>query len=74
MAEPGYVGYCDTHQKRLFSTRKLAKRHLRTHRNNKGMREYRCDLVDGFWHIGHLPLATVAGRKTARQVYRKWAS
>ncbi|MEU5668979.1 hypothetical protein ABZ749_01150 [Micromonospora sp. NPDC047753] len=71
---PGPIGYCDTHEKRLYSSRKQAKQTIRNHRDRGGMREYRCDLVDGFWHIGHLPLAAVEGRKTARQIYGRRAS
>jgi len=76
MANPsGHIGYCDTHQKRIYPTRKRAKQHLRDHHPaEKGMREYRCAVVQGNWHVGHLPLAVVEGRKTARQVYRKRAS
>ncbi|MFI6266131.1 hypothetical protein [Micromonospora sp. NPDC051006] len=66
---PGHIGYCDTHQKRLYSSRKQAKQQIRKFHANTGMREYRCDLVKGHWHIGHLPLAVVEGRKTARQIY-----
>ncbi|MBM0275354.1 hypothetical protein [Micromonospora tarensis] len=70
---PDYVGYCDEHGKRLYPSRKQARKKLREHRSDKGMREYPCDLVEGHWHLGHLPLAVVEGRKTARQVYRRRA-
>ncbi|AYF30631.1 hypothetical protein CSH63_24940 [Micromonospora tulbaghiae] len=66
---PNYIGYCDTHRKRLYPSRKQAKQHLRQLPRNKRMREYPCDLVVGHWHIGHLPLAAVEGRLSAREVY-----
>lgn len=32
--------------------------------NDPGMREYRCDDNDGYWHIGHLPPAVRNGDTT----------
>lgn len=74
MGEPryvGHVGYCEQHGKRLYSSRKAAKTAIRQHQQPAGMREYRCDMVDGMWHCGHLPPAVMEGRRTARQVYRR---
>lgn len=68
--QPDHIGYCATHSKRLFSSRRLAKQAIRQLRNNSGMREYRCELVAGHWHIGHTPPAVLEGRKTAAEVYR----
>ncbi|WKU07983.1 hypothetical protein [Micromonospora sp. HUAS LYJ1] len=65
----GHVGYCDAHGKRLYSDRKKARQQIRAHRHHGGMREYRCDLVAGHWHVGHLPPAVRTGRKTATEVY-----
>lgn len=67
--QPDWTGYCDTHGKRLYSSRKLARKAIREHRNRRGMREYPCDVVRDHWHIGHVPLAVATGRKTAREVY-----
>jgi len=64
----GHVGVCDTHGKRIFTDRRRARREIRV-LADPGMREYRCDVLDGAWHIGHLPLAVVEGRKTAGEVY-----
>ncbi|MBM0203239.1 hypothetical protein JNW90_09045 [Micromonospora sp. STR1s_5] len=66
---PGPIGYCDTHQKRLYSSRKQAKRQIRDLRDNQGMREYRCRLVKGYFHIGHLPKDVRNGRITAPEIY-----
>ncbi|WP_431892708.1 hypothetical protein [Micromonospora haikouensis] len=68
-SQPDHIGYCDNHGKRLFSSRKQAKREIRRLPGGAGMREYRCDLVEGHWHIGHLPPAVREGRKTATEVY-----
>ncbi|WP_420123878.1 hypothetical protein [Nakamurella sp.] len=67
--QPDHIGYCDDHGKRLFSSRKQAKPEIRRLHNVAGMREYRCDLVAGHWHIGHLPPVVREGRKTATEVY-----
>lgn len=63
-----YIGYCEEHGKKLFTPRSSAKKAIRV--LGGGMREYRCDVRDG-WHIGHLPQAVVAGVKTVAEVYRK---
>jgi len=72
MPEPryiGHVGQCDTHDKRLYSSRQQARMAIRRHSGGGGMREYRCDLIAGHWHIGHLPPAVRHGRLTAAEVY-----
>ncbi|MEU5945109.1 hypothetical protein ABZ793_06050 [Micromonospora sp. NPDC047465] len=67
---PSYIGYCDQHGKRLYPSRKLARRQLRAHRDSQGMRAYPCPLVAGHWHIGHLPKDVREGRITAPEIYR----
>ncbi len=64
----GYVGFCETHGKQLFVSRKKARKTARQI-NQPGLREYPCSEVDGFWHIGHLPKHVVQGRITAPQIY-----
>lgn len=68
-----YCGGCQHHGKRLFASRKQARRHIRLmppkQRYNKPMRPYECDALPGYWHIGHLPLAVLLGTRTAREVY-----
>ncbi|MFG2059696.1 hypothetical protein ACGFI9_37360 [Micromonospora sp. NPDC048930] len=67
--QPDWTGYCDAHGKRLFSSRKRARKQIREHRNGKGMREYPCTLVDGHFHIGHLPREVRRGYKTVAEVH-----
>jgi hypothetical protein len=64
----GSIGYCTTHQKGLYENKKQAKAAIRE-ACEKGMRAYRCDVADGFWHIGHLPHVIREGRMTQREVY-----
>lgn len=71
MAGDGYVGYaawCEVHGRKAFQTRKDARRAIR-HMHGSRMREYRCHVLCGLWHVGHLPLAVAAGLKTAADVY-----
>lgn len=60
---------CTSHGKRLYGSRDTAKQAIRR-QHSKGMRAYRCELVAGYWHIGHLPPAVRDGRKTAAELYR----
>lgn len=49
-------GFCETHKKRAYPSRKLARRAMRTlHLGDKGVRPYACDVIAGAWHLGHLP-------------------
>lgn len=49
--------------------------------NSPGMREYRCTIHDGCWHIGHMPPPVRRGELTAaewfdlpkRERARRWA-
>ena len=66
---PGHMGYCDQHAKRLYSSRKQARKQIREHRHHRGMREYPCTLVAGHFHIGHLPRDVLKGRITAPEIY-----
>jgi hypothetical protein len=64
----GWSGECPDHGKRIWPSRRAAKRGIRAFPDPQGMREYRCDTGHG-WHIGHLPPAALAGQKTAREIY-----
>lgn len=61
-------GVC-SHGKRLYPSRKLARKAARRARGHH-LREYRCSDVEGYWHIGHLPRVVMDGSFTATQVYR----
>lgn len=60
---------CEVHGKRGYTSRKLAKAGIRRTSNSKGMRAYACDVVEGMWHIGHLPEDVTGGRRTAADIY-----
>lgn len=64
----GHSGYCTTHQKALYDNKSKAKAAIREVAQ-KRMRPYRCDVVDGMWHVGHLPAVIREGRLSAREVY-----
>lgn len=66
---PPITEWCRRHSKWRHNSRKLAKAAIRNTPDRKGMREYPCNARDGFWHVGHLPQATVYGLLTAREVY-----
>lgn len=66
----GHVGVCDPHGKRLYTSRGRAKKAIREFPGNRdGLHAYRCDAVDGMWHIGRLPPAVRYGLKTTDEVY-----
>lgn len=52
------LGWCETHRKVLFLTRKGARK---VRRNGSELSAYRCDVVPGFWHLGHLPIHVKRG-------------
>lgn len=74
VAEAGHVGGCAKHGKRVYLVRAAAKAAIRRLPDESGMREYRCDAIDGAWHIGHLHREVRHGRRTAREFYRVPAS
>lgn len=61
-----YASFCETHGKESWCSRKQAKRRIRDY-GSTGMREYRCDVVDGLWHIGRLPKDVIQGRVAERE-------
>lgn len=69
-----HIGWCEVHGKRLYARRCQARKVIRQLPNRKGMREYPCTEVDGHYHVGHLPPATVYGFKTANEVYGEGAA
>ncbi|WP_436527001.1 hypothetical protein [Actinoplanes sp. HUAS TT8] len=54
------VGWCPDHAKRLYSSRKEARRAGRTYAPGGHPNAYPCDTRDG-WHWGHLGAAVAAG-------------
>jgi hypothetical protein len=70
--QPPYDGWCGTHQKELFHTRKRAKARMKAKskvKGKNGMRSYSCSAMPGFFHIGHFPEEVARGEKTADEVY-----
>jgi hypothetical protein len=61
---------CDTHGKRLYPSRKIARRAARDAARSgpESLRCYRCTVLDGY-HIGHLPLVVRTGQFTTADVY-----
>jgi len=64
-----FVSYmaCHTHGKRLYPSRKEARR-CEDRIGHAGARAYRCDVLDG-WHVGHLPSAVREGVEDAAGFY-----
>jgi hypothetical protein len=64
----GSVGWCEVHEKLLYTSRKLAKEAIRR-LHGKGMTRYLCEAHEGarLWHIGHLPYSVRVGT-ISRQV------
>lgn len=63
-----HIGWCGEHGKRLFTSRKSARRAARN-LHGPALREYRCTMHEGWWHFGHLPQATRVGLLTTTEVY-----
>lgn len=62
------IGFCDVHQKLLYTGRKPARKSAQCN-GRDGMRPYRCDAVDGMWHLGHLPPNVRKGKLTAGEAF-----
>jgi hypothetical protein len=58
-----YIGTCDTHGKRMYTDRKSARR-AANGVHDEPLQAYRCDAIDGMWHVGHPPKAVKEGRIT----------
>lgn len=61
---PRHCGYCTTHGKLAYSSRKRAKKACR-HFREPGAREYRCSAMPGLWHWG--PALVRQGAVTMRE-------
>lgn len=62
-----HVTFCEIHGKKAFF-KADAKKAIRNMPDRKGMREYRCGLLD-LWHVGHLPRVVLEGEMSAADVY-----
>lgn len=71
MSDPqfkGHIGHCDTHDKRLYTDKSRARQAIRKLKE-RGMRPYRCDAVEGMWHVGHMAPQILQGHTTAHVYY-----
>jgi hypothetical protein len=66
----GHSSWCDTHNKMAHYNRKLAKQAARRF-HDSGLQEYRCDAIDGYWHVGHAPRAVKQGKRSNREHARR---
>lgn len=62
---------CGDCGKRSYRDRQHAKEAIRVTPGNRGMREYRCPVDDGVWHVGHLPMAVRWGVTSSDEYYAK---
>lgn len=59
--------WCEIHQKKAF-TKDRAKAAIRN-MHESGMRRYRCEHMEGMWHVGHLAQVIRDGEMTVADVY-----
>jgi hypothetical protein len=62
-------GVC-RHGKRLYPSRREARKAARLAHGHH-LREYRCDHVEGYWHIGHVAHDVVRGNMTADEIFKR---
>lgn len=55
--------------KRSYKSRKDGKTAIRSWHPGQGMSAYPCPVIDGFWHIGHLPGVVREGWVSRSQRY-----
>jgi hypothetical protein len=60
------AGWCETHQKHYYATRKIARGAARQH-HAEHKSAFRCDQ---WWHIGELPRVIVKGEFSRQEVFR----
>jgi hypothetical protein len=66
----GHTAWCNTHNKAAHTTRKQARRAARR-LHDSGLQEYRCDVLDGYWHVGHAPRPVKQGKRSRREQARR---
>ena len=60
----------DGRPKRSYPNKSTAKRTMRLHHGDKGMRVYECPKRPGTYHLGHLPTAIRKGYWSRQEVFR----
>ena len=63
------VGFCEDHGKLLYGDRRSAKNIARQHTAH--MNVYRCDLIEQYWHVGHLAEPIIRGEIDRETLYRE---
>lgn len=63
------VGWCEVHRKLLYTDRKRARRIARKHTTHKST--YPCNVSDGMWHVGGLPVEVLTGEMTRYEFYQQ---
>lgn len=66
-------GWCETHHKHLYVSRKVAKRVCGTGHRGEHKSAFQCEVNEGLWHIGGLSQSIIAGKYSRDQVYRNVA-
>lgn len=62
------IGTCDRHGKRLYTSRRAARRSIPKH---LGVTPYPCDHIHGMWHVGHLPTVVKQGDAGRDEIYTR---
>lgn len=65
-----YIGWCEVCEKRLYTTRKSARKAIKEARDGR-MRPYRCSDQPDMFHVGHLPQRVRTGDVTVAEHYRR---
>lgn len=65
------IVFCETRGKRSYISRKEARRVARTIPPDGGPRlnPYRCDVMEGYWHLGHLPARVRRGNAGREDIW-----
>lgn len=64
----GSLGTCVEHGKRLYTSRKAARKAAKRHLIGEHVNAYRCDEQPAFYHFGHLPKIVQRGLATRDQL------
>lgn len=63
------MGFCEDHGKLLYGTRRAARNIAKQHTAH--MNVYRCDIIDWYWHVGHLAEPIIRGETDRKTLYRE---
>lgn len=66
------LGRCDVHGKMTYTSKSRAKGMIRyRYADDPGIRAYRCDAIEGMWHIGHLPRRVIQGQRSRESIINR---